>query len=129
MRANSVRAQHAAIVSKMLLVVFRIIRDRYSKKRSLGACYPEMLAIMMIRINDATDNPPISAAAIARQAEIPRATISRALARLLREGFISKTDGGYVGNETYILQVGEQPKDVVTAAVRAAAEALNNLPR
>ena len=130
MRSAELEARHnaAAVVSKLMLICCRAFPQGYNREnKNFAALMPELLVAMVIRVNDGKRGPPLSANRISKRIGMPRANVRRWLDQLVKQGIITKSDGGYVGNDDYLRarQDALYFKRIVRA-IRAAAKALDS---
>jgi hypothetical protein len=115
-RAVSFKALNSAAVAEMLLDIVianglrTYNRDRSRRGRSkpdnhVGIVLDEMFSVMPVRVNDATDNRPLSINAISRRTTLPPESTRRALGHLVRKGSLLRSGRGFISNVNYIEQI------------------------
>jgi DNA-binding transcriptional ArsR family regulator len=83
---------------------------------------PELLVAMVVRINDARGNGPLSISEINRTTGMSRQTIRRHIVRMVERGVIVRKDDGIIGSEAYLFERIDAPyfQNIVSAVINAA---------
>lgn len=105
MRTPELERRHtaSALLSKMLLLVVRLMDIGHRRNRNLAAHLAEMMVIMTIRVNDERGKPPLSENKLSKMTGLSRETVGRWLVPLTRHRVVKKVGKwGHVGDDAYL---------------------------
>jgi PAS domain S-box-containing protein len=121
--------QQAAMVYRMIIANWTAIHRDYAPKKHVCAAFQEMFVAMMIRVNEADGQKPISISALAKRLDMSRSNVRRAISALIsHKGVVRKSGEGYIGDPDYVAAradaddyIPEVQQAIQTAAAQLAA--------
>jgi hypothetical protein len=118
------RRKQSAAIARMFLVCSRAFNNSYSRNKNVAAVMPELLVAATIRLKDERRTAPCSINGISQATGLPRPNVRRYLKELVRQGLVTTSGSGYVGNDDYLQKNfnARYFKQMVAAILRAAAE-------
>ncbi len=94
-------AKQRVEILKMLLEVMRGFCSAYFNGSRFGSCAPDLILVGAIFVGQA-EGRPMNATKLAAFAGMPRATVIRRLAVLIREGLVVRAGSGFVVPEALL---------------------------
>jgi predicted transcriptional regulator len=121
------RRRASVTVSKMLLILSRLMVIGYVRPLNIAAIYPEILVLMAIRVNDARHRKPMTAHRISKVTGMPRENVRRFLKILIKHEAVIRSGIGYVGHDGFLQKrVGARYFKHMVSAIHAASRALKD---